>query len=46
MAGNLLVVTLGVDFAHSRAARQPTNAVTAQNARYISVGDFDVVISR
>ena len=46
MAGNLLVVTLGVDFTHPRAARQPTNAVTAQNARYTSVGDFDVVISR
>ena len=46
MAGNLLVVTLGVDFTHPRAARRPTNSVTAQNARYTSVGDFDVVISR
>lgn len=43
---NLLVVTLGVDFAHARSARQATNAIAAQNARYASVGYCDAVITR
>ena len=46
MAGYLLVVTFGVDFAHSRAARQSANAVAAQNERHSSVGDCDAVITR
>lgn len=46
MAWHLLVITLGVNFAHAGSARQSANTVTAQNARYTSVGDFDVVISR
>ena len=46
MAWHLLVITLGVNFAHPRAARQPANAVTTQNARHACVGDFDAVISR
>lgn len=46
MAGHLLVVTLGADFTHPRAARQSTNAVTTQNVRYTSVGEFDAVMSR
>ena len=32
MARDLLVVSLGVDFAHTRSARQSANAVAAQNA--------------
>ena len=46
MAGHLLVVTLGLDFTHPRAAQQPAEAVTTQNASHTSIGDFDVVISR
>lgn len=46
MPGNLLVVALGVDFAHARSARQPANAIAAQNARYASVGYCDAVITR
>ena len=46
MAGNLLVVTLGVNFAHAGSARQSANTVTTQNARHASVRDCDAVISR
>jgi hypothetical protein len=46
MAWNLLVVALGVDFAHTRSARQSANAIAAQNAGYASVGDFNAVITR
>jgi hypothetical protein len=37
MARNLLVVTLGVNFAHAGSARQPTNAIAAQNARQAGI---------
>lgn len=46
MARHLLVVALGVDFAHAGSARQAANAITAQNARNASVGDFYAVIAR
>ena len=46
MARQLLVVALGVDFAQARAAWAPANAIAAQNACYVSVRDFDVVIAR
>ena len=46
MARQLLVVALGVDFAQARSAWAPANAIAAQNACYVSVRDFDVVIAR
>lgn len=46
MTRHLLVVTLGVDFAHARTARQSTNAIAAQDARDPGVGDCDAVIAR
>ena len=46
MARHLLVVALGVDFAQARSAWAPANAIAAQNACYVSVRDFDVVIAR
>ena len=45
MAGNLLVVALGVDLAHARSARQPADAVAPEDARYTSVGDCDAVVA-
>lgn len=46
MARDLLVVALGVDFAHACSARQSANAIAAQNAGDASVGDLDVVVAR
>lgn len=46
MTWHLFVVTLGVDFAHARSARQPANTVSPENARHACVGDCDAVISR
>ena len=46
MAGHLLVVTLGVDFAHAGSAGQAAHTIAAQNAGYTGVGDFDAVITR
>ena len=45
MAGHLLVLTSGVDFAHAGSTRQPTNTVAAQNASHTSVGDCDAGIA-
>jgi hypothetical protein len=46
MAWHLFVVTLGVEFAHARSARQAANTIAAQNACNACVGDSDVVITR
>lgn len=46
MAWDLLVVTLGANFAHAGSAWQPANAVAAQDARASCVRDFDFVIAR
>ena len=45
MAGHLLVISLGMDFAHARSARQSANTVAPQNARHACIRDFDVVIA-
>jgi hypothetical protein len=46
MARDLPVIVLGMDFAHTRSARQAANAIAAQNARYAGVGDRDAVTTR
>ena len=46
MARNLFVVTLGVDLAKARSARQAVHAVALEDAIYCGIGYFDVVIAR
>ena len=46
MTWNLLVIALGVDFAHPRSVRQSADAVAPEDARHPCFGDFDAVIAR
>ena len=45
MTRHLFLVTLGVDFAESCAARQPADAITLEDAINASTGYFDVVVA-
>jgi hypothetical protein len=46
MTWNLLVVALGMDFAHPRSVWQSADAVAPEDACHTCVGDFDAVIAR
>jgi len=46
VAGDLLLIALGMDLANPGAARKPVQAVAPENAIYAGIGDLDVVIAR
>lgn len=46
MTGNLLVISLGVDFAHAGSVRQSADAVAPEDACHPCVRDLDAVIAR
>jgi hypothetical protein len=45
VAGNLLLVTLGVDFTHPRAVRKVSQAMPSKKRIGPSTRDFDIVIA-
>jgi hypothetical protein len=46
VAGNFLLITLGVNFANPSTSRKPVQAVSLENAIDAGIRDLDVVIAR